>query len=40
MAMSVGDRLPDVILPTLDGRPFDFQTLHRRPALVFMWASW
>ena len=37
---SVGDPLPDVTLRTLDGQPFQLNSLRGQRALIFMWASW
>jgi hypothetical protein len=31
---------PDLVLPDLDGQPFDLATLHGRKVLVLAWASW
>jgi hypothetical protein len=36
----VGDPLPDVTLRTLDGQPFQLNSLRGQRALIFMWASW
>lgn len=36
----IGDRLPDRMLPTLDGRPTNLNELLGSRLLVFVWASW
>jgi cytochrome oxidase Cu insertion factor (SCO1/SenC/PrrC family) len=36
----VGDPLPDVTLRTMDGQPFQLNSLRGQRALIFMWASW
>jgi peroxiredoxin len=36
----VGDRLPDVRLPGLDGGEVDFATLRGKKLLLFFWGSW
>ena len=36
----VGDVLPDLTLPTLDGTPFAFHSLRGRRFLLFFWGSW
>jgi len=32
--------LPDLELPDIDGRPFNFASLRGRKALIVAWASW
>ena len=36
----VGDRLPDLTLPLLDGGTLPFASLRGKDVLLFMWASW
>lgn len=36
----VGDRLPDLRLPLLDGGELDFSTLQGKRLLLFFWGSW
>ena len=36
----VGDRPPDVALPSLDGRTIRLSDFRGKRLLVFMWASW
>jgi hypothetical protein len=36
----VGEVLPDLTLPTLDGVPFAFHSLRGRRFLLFFWGSW
>jgi peroxiredoxin len=36
----VGERLPDISLPTLDGDRLDFASLRGKKALLFFWGSW
>jgi peroxiredoxin len=36
----VGDRLPDVRLPGLDGGEVDFAALRGKKLLLFFWGSW
>jgi hypothetical protein len=36
----VGEVLPDLVLPTLDGDPFALHSLGGRRFLLFFWGSW
>jgi peroxiredoxin len=36
----VGDALPPIALPGLDGRTIRLQEYRGKRLLVFMWASW
>ena len=36
----VGDALPPIVLPGLDGRTVRLQDYRGKRLLVFMWASW
>jgi len=36
----VGDALPPIVLPGLDGRTIRLQDYRGKSLLVFMWASW
>jgi peroxiredoxin len=36
----VGDALPPIVLPGLDGRSIRLQDYRGKRLLVFMWASW
>ncbi len=38
--ITVGQALPSIILPTLDGQPFDLASLRGKRVLLFMWGSW
>jgi hypothetical protein len=31
---------PEIVLPGLDGNPFDLSSLHGRKVLLLAWASW
>jgi hypothetical protein len=33
-------RCPEIVLPDLDGNPFDLSSLLRRKVLLLAWASW
>ena len=39
-APSVGDLMPDIVLPDLQGRAVHLSDFRGRRLLVFMWASW
>ena len=39
-APRVGDALPAVALPSLDGRTIRMQDYRGQRLLIFMWASW
>lgn len=36
----VGDPVPEITLPDLDGKPVSLSGYSGRRLLVFMWASW
>ncbi len=36
----VGDTVPEITLPDLDGKPVSLSSYSGRRLLVFMWASW
>ena len=36
----LGERLPDLMFPTLDGEPFRLHSLEGRRFLLFFWGSW
>jgi len=38
--LAVGDAMPDVALPDLEGRALRVGDFRGRPLLLFMWASW
>ncbi len=38
--IEVGDRLPGLQLPRLDGENLDFGSLRGKKLLLFMWGSW
>jgi peroxiredoxin len=38
--MLLGDPLPDLTMPTLDGQPVALRDLIGKPTLLFAWASW
>ncbi|HEV7663039.1 MAG TPA: redoxin domain-containing protein [Chloroflexota bacterium] len=40
VAPRVGDVLPDIALPTLDGRMVHLSEYRGKRLLLFMWASW
>jgi peroxiredoxin len=35
-----GDRLPDIALPDVNGRPLRLSSFRGKRLFVFMWASW
>jgi peroxiredoxin len=39
-APRVGDRLPPIELPSLDGHTIRLEDYRGKRLLVFMWASW
>jgi peroxiredoxin len=39
-APRIGDALPDLALPSLDGRTIRLSEYRGKRLLVFMWASW
>ncbi len=40
MAIEIGQRIPDLILPDLDGRPVELHAYRGRKVILFTWASW
>ena len=40
MTTDVGQALPDLTLPTLDGGNLRFADLRGKKSLLFMWGSW
>ena len=38
--VGVGDQLPDITLPNLNGVPVSFDSFHGKKHILFMWASW
>ncbi|HBY95895.1 MAG TPA: hypothetical protein DEP84_18395 [Chloroflexi bacterium] len=38
--LTVGNRVPDLSLPTLDGGSVNLLDFHGRKWILFMWASW
>jgi hypothetical protein len=32
--------VPDIVLPDVDGNPFDLSAMHGRKVLLVAWASW
>lgn len=36
----IGDRLPEVTLPRLDGAQLNFESLRGKRHLLFFWGSW
>jgi peroxiredoxin len=36
----VGADLPEISLPTLDGKTLDFAALRGKKTLLFFWGSW
>jgi len=39
-ALNIGDQLPDLRLPTVDGGMLRLRALAGRQVLLFCWASW
>ena len=39
-ALGVGDAMPDIVLPDVDGRLVRFSEFRGKRLFVFMWASW
>ncbi len=39
-ALADGDRLPDLILPGVDGKSIHIADYRGRRLFMFMWASW
>ncbi len=40
LARGIGEPLPPIVLPDLEGNPLDLSTLTGKRRLLFMWASW
>lgn len=40
MTTDVGQTIPDLTLPTLDGTDLRFADLRGKRTLLFMWGSW
>ena len=38
--VNVGDAVPEVVLPALDGKPVSLSSYSGKKLLIFMWASW
>jgi peroxiredoxin len=38
--LGVGDRLPDLRLPNLDGGEYSIASLRGKYVLLYLWASW
>ncbi len=38
--ISIGDRVPDFVLPSLDGREVRLSDYAGKRLAIFMWASW
>ncbi len=38
--VDVGDQLPDITLPNLNGTPVLLDSFHGSKHILFMWASW
>jgi len=38
--VDVGDQLPDITLPNLNGVPVSLRSFHGMKYILFMWASW
>ena len=38
--IGVGDRFPDLTLPSLDGKPVSLASYRGKKHILFMWASW
>ena len=39
-AIGVGDHLPHLALPALDGASVNFEVFHGKRLVLFCWASW
>ena len=39
-SVALGDRIPDLALPTIDGGELRLRDLEGRRVLLFCWASW
>ena len=40
MPLKVGDQMPPLVLPTVDGRRVELREYLGRRLFIFMWASW
>ena len=40
LALDVGDTVPDLKAPTLDGQPFDLGALRGKVVVLNLWATW
>lgn len=38
--VNVGEKVQDLVLPDLEGKPVALSEYHGRKLVVFMWASW
>lgn len=38
--LAVGDRMPDISLPTLKGDMFSLRDCRDKKYIIYMWASW
>ena len=38
--LTVGDLVPDLSLPTLEGSTINLREFRGRKLIIFMWASW
>ncbi len=38
--VDVGNRLPGITLPNLNGAPVSLDHFHDKKHILFMWASW
>ena len=38
--LTVGDRMPDLTLPTLKGGAFNLRDCRDKKHILYMWASW
>ena len=38
--LAVGDRMPDLSLPTLEGGLFNLRDCRDKKYIIYMWASW
>lgn len=40
MPIDIGQRVPEVVLPDLHGRPVALRDYQSRKVIIFTWASW
>ncbi len=40
MSIQIGQRVPEVVLPDLNGRPVTLHFYRGRKVILFTWASW